>query len=121
MKSSRINLLITFAMIIIAISGCTQQKKQQDKITDIPVTTQSKDAMASFRDGLKMSDQGDRQKARELFSKAIEQDPKLGIAYVMRAVNGNSPQDFVSDLNKAKGLSDSSSKWEKAGKKLRIT
>src|SRR4029079_4582970 len=112
MKNVKIFFLIVAFAAAICITSCMQEKKQA-KVSDIPATTQSNDAMNSFRQGLMMSDEGDRQKARELFSKAIEQDPKLGIAYVMRAGTSNTTQDFVADMAKAKANMDSASTWEK--------
>lgn len=97
--------------IIAIISGCNMNKP--GKITDIPVTTQSKEAEASIRQGMAYMDQGDGQKARACFTKAIDQDPKLGLAYILRAGSDRSPKEFTGDVDKAKANLEGASDWEK--------
>lgn len=83
------------------------------KAKDIPVTTASKEAMASFQEGLLSFDLGDLKKAKAAFTKAIELDPKLGIAYLYRANTSNSAKEFADDVNAGKSHLDSASDWEK--------
>ena len=104
--------MIACLAIAIAMVGCAQ-KQAKTKITDIPVTTQSNDARTSVQQGLEMQDQGDQQQARMLFTKAIEQDPKLAIAYVLRAGISNTTQEFAEDMKKAKENLSGVSNWEK--------
>ncbi len=112
MKNVKIFFLLTALTASISLISCVQEKKKETKITDITATTKSNDAMNSFRQGLILLDQGDRQKARELFSKAIEQDPTMGIAYVMRSGTSNSAQDFTNDMTKAKDNLANATPWE---------
>jgi len=107
---------VKFLFFLSAISmssfGCMQPKKSAPKITDIPVTTKSKDAEQSVRLGLALLDQGDAVKAREQFVKATQQDPKLAIAYMLKTNSDVTPQQAVDDMNMAKANLDSASKWE---------
>ena len=97
------------------LPGCnnSSDKTADGKVTDIPASTKSKDASASFQQGLLSFDLGDTKKAKAAFSKAIEQDPKFGIAYLYRANLSNSSKEFADDVNGGKANLDSASDWEK--------
>ena len=109
-------LLFIFPVIFI-LPGCNnnseEKKTSEVKVTDIPATTKSKEAQTSFREGMMFSDQGDFKKARESFKKAIEQDPKFGLAYLMRANASTSAKEYADDITNGKINLDSSSAWEK--------
>lgn len=111
MKKINTYLLSTGMILLAMITGCNQNKPE--KITDVPVTTKSKEAMDLFRQGLTCMDQGDGQKARVAFTKAIEQDPKLAIAYIFRSGNAQTPKEFADDVNKAKANLEGASGFEK--------
>src|SRR6185369_17575492 len=83
-----------------------------EKVSDIVPTSKSKEAVASFRQGLLFAYQADGQKARAAFIKAIEQDPKMAIAYIFKATTDFSPKEFADDMNKAKANLDGASEWE---------
>ncbi len=102
--------MICFGLLAV-ISGCGTGKPE--KVTEIPVTTQSKEALNSLRQGLALSDLGDYQKSRGLFIKAIEQDPKLSIAYLFKATTDVSPKEASDDVEKAKAGIEGASEWEK--------
>ncbi len=106
-------------LVALAIAGCSEKK--EEKITDIPVTTQSKEAAASFQQGLQLSDEGDVQKARLAFAKAIEQDSTLGIAYLYKANTATSNKEFMDDFAKGKAHLNSASDWEKMYAELENT
>jgi tetratricopeptide (TPR) repeat protein len=89
------------------------KEKATPKITDITATTKSTEAMASFQEGLAALDLNDVKKARAAFSKAIEQDPTMGIAYLYRANTSTSAKEFADDINAGKSKLDSASNWEK--------
>ena len=97
------------------LPGCnnSSEKKADGKVTDIPATSASADAKASFQQGLLSFDLGDIKKARAEFSKAIELDPKFGIAYLYRANLATSSKEFADDINAGKANLDSASDWEK--------
>jgi len=106
--------IILAAIFIISLSSCMQAKKSAPpKITDIPVTTKSKDAEQSVRQGLALLDVGDGTKARAMFIQATQQDPKLGLAYLLKVNTDVTPEESASDMSKAKANLDSASQWEK--------
>ena len=106
-------LLLSF-LIIVALPSCNTSEKTSDtKITDIPATSSSAEALASFKEGLAFSDVGDGIKARAAFGKAIELDPKFGMAYLMRANTAATAKEFADDVTKGKANVDSASSWEK--------
>src|SRR4051812_25246112 len=76
------------------------KSNQQEKITDIPVTTQNADAKASYLEGVQLVDQGDMQQGKVVLTKAVEQDPKISIAYLM--MPANSTKEFSEHLASAK-------------------
>ena len=88
MKKLNIGLLLAILAILAGLMACNLAKKT--KITDIPVTTSSKDALNSVKQGLDLMDQGEILKARALFIKAIEQDPKLAVAYILKSGSSRS-------------------------------
>ncbi len=113
--------LFSFLFIAFVLPSCnsnstsekTSETKSETKITDVPSTTSSADALASFKEGMTLSDMGDGIKARAAFTKAIEQDPKFGMAYLMRAGSSNTAKEFADDVTKGKANVDSASSWEK--------
>jgi tetratricopeptide (TPR) repeat protein len=111
MKFSTLNLLLAGLGTLSLMTGCGGVGK--GKTTDVPATTQSKEAAESFRNGLMSLDQNDTKKARTFFLKAIEQDPKLAIAYLYKANTDLTPKEFADDMQKAKENLGSTSDWEK--------
>jgi tetratricopeptide (TPR) repeat protein len=111
MKTVYFKLMLAGFITGTLITGCGGAKK--DKITDIPVTTQSSDASDAFHQGLVALDQNDNQQARAFFLKAIEKDPKLAIAYLFKSQTDLTPKEFALDLDKAKANLTGVSEWEK--------
>ena len=107
--------LVSCLLLSILSSSCnnSSDKKTDVKITDIPATTSSNEALASFNEGLNLLDLGDGIKARAAFSKAITLDPKFGMAYLMRASTGTSAKQFADDVASGKANVDSASAGEK--------
>jgi len=110
MKPIKTYFLIACSATAIALSSC---QSKSDKITDIPLTSQSDDAKSSVKKGLAAMDAGDGQAAKTFFSKAIEQDPKLAIAYVLRSGTNEKPKEFTDHMNAAKANLEGASNWEK--------
>ena len=111
MKNATIRLTMIGILAMGVFSGCKMNKKE--KMTEIPATTQSKEALASFRQGITLMDQGDAQKARTFFMKAIEQDPKMAIAYILKSGTDFTNKEFADDMGKAKANLDGVTDWEK--------
>ncbi len=76
-------------------------------------TTSSNQASSAFQSALRFYDFGEMKKARAMFQQAIVQDPKFAIAYVLLATLSQSPQEFASNLNKAKENLATANEWEK--------
>ncbi len=89
------------------------KEKSSPKNTDIIATTKSSEAKASFEEGLAALDLNDGKKARNAFTKAIDLDPMMGIAYLYRANTATSSKEFADDINAGKVKLDSASNWEK--------
>lgn len=113
MKKIKWVLLFIFPITFLFSCGSGGKEKTEEKITEINVSSASKEATASFQQGLSSYDLGEIQKARVAFNKAIELDPKLGWAYLMRANTALSPKEFADDINKGKANSDSVDNWQK--------
>lgn len=97
-------LLLTFAYTGSIIS--------QD-VSGLIFTTSSNEAKSYFSQGLKYADAGDQRRAREAFGRAIEQDPKLAVAYIYKANYAITPQEFADNLKMAKQNLSTASDWEK--------
>jgi tetratricopeptide (TPR) repeat protein len=80
---------------------------------DLTPTTNSAEARQLFNEALAANDLNETRKARMLFSKAIEKDPDLGIAYLLRAGTSNSTKEYVDDINMGKSKISNASEWEK--------
>lgn len=111
MKNFNIFNALMVLAIFLFLAGCNLKKTE--KITDIPVTTQSKEAKAFVEQGLACYDVGEYQKAKEFFIKALGQDPNLGIAYLLKAMSSRSTKEFEDNLNNAKTNLEGASDWEK--------
>jgi tetratricopeptide (TPR) repeat protein len=83
------------------------------KATDLSPTTSSAEARQLFSEALAATDLNENLKARRLYTKAIEKDPDLGIAYLMRAGTANSTREYVDDINMGKSKLTNASAWEK--------
>ena len=91
------NLLIVALLFIFSAcqpSDSTDNKQVEETTTgmyasEIPITTSSDDALAQFEMGLAIYDQGNNQKAKAYFDKAIELDPDFVSAYMYRAFCAN--------------------------------
>jgi tetratricopeptide (TPR) repeat protein len=103
--------ILHFALAVLFIGNAAWA--QQQKVSGFLLTTSSNEAKSSFSEGLKFNDLGETKKAREAFQKAIEQDPNLAIGYLYKANLATTPQEFTSNLNKAKENLANATEWEK--------
>ena len=115
MKKTKNYLLLPLLALVFTFAACSNDKKETGtgKITDIPVTSKSKDAIAAFQEGLALADDGSAIKARAAFSHAIEHDSALAIAYLFRGNFVRSNEEFMNDMAMAKKHLDGASDWEK--------
>ena len=112
------NLRLLILPLFVCLFSCnestsTKEKTVSTKITELPVTAKSTEAIASFQQGITELDLGDVKNARMSFTKAIEQDPGMGIAYLYRANTSTSSKEFADDIKAGKLNVDSASNWEK--------
>lgn len=105
--------LPVFSCLFSCSESASTKEKSVAKITEVSATTKSTEAMATFQKGMAELDLGDVKNARMSFTKAIEQDPAMGIAYLYRANTANSAKEYADDINAGKTKLDSASNWEK--------
>lgn len=114
MKKSQSYLLFALLPVLFLLAACGSEKTASSaKVTDIPVTSKSKEAIAAFQEGLAFADDNNGIKARAAFTKAIQLDPNLAIAYMYRSNFAQSAKEGMDDLAGAKAHLDSASEWEK--------
>ncbi len=106
-------LSLTFFLAFVGCQSDTPDQGEQDKIVDIPVSTQSEEAKAAIISGLNIWDLGNSQDAHAYFTKAIELDPKLAIAHIFAGATGGSGKAFGTGLANAKANLDGASDFEK--------
>ncbi|HJW16370.1 MAG TPA: tetratricopeptide repeat protein [Flavisolibacter sp.] len=107
----RISRFIFF--ILAMVSFKTEIYSQQNKISGVIFSSSSNEALTSLQQGMKFYDLNENKKAHEYFEKAIQQDPKLTMGYLLLADQANSPGEFVKYLDQAKENLANASEWEK--------
>lgn len=108
--------LLMFPLIVFLFAcnnNGANKEKVAGKLADLPATTKSSEALTSFEQGMAELDLGDVKNARASFTKAIEQDPAMGIAYLYRANTATSSKEYAADVNTGNLKLDSASNWEK--------
>jgi len=93
-----------------SLASAAGSSKQQSEL--IPHSS-VKQALDAYQEGLAMFDLGNNLKARMLFTKAIEADPNMGIAYLMRANTASTAKEFKQDIMKGKENMKDANDWEK--------
>ena len=106
MKNYRSLIVPCFYLFIsvVLFGGCKQSETQVESKADpveLPVTSSSPEAIASFNKGMEFLDVGNSQQARVHFSKAIELDSNFASAYIFRSGTSPSNEHFRSDLRTA--------------------
>ncbi len=117
MTNLKISTLLVVFVSLLTFTACQENASktttESDQITDLPVTTNSEEALAEFNTGLKYIDLGNNQKSRPYFTKAIELDPEFASAYLYRSWSSGSPEEFSRDINQAKAYMEKISEGEK--------
>lgn len=107
-------LITRFIFIIMGLMAFQAESYgQQNKISGVIFTSSSNEALSSLQQGMKFFDQNENKKAREYFQKAVQQDPRLTMGYLLLADQSNTPGDFVKYLDQAKENLATASEWEK--------
>jgi tetratricopeptide (TPR) repeat protein len=112
MKKVIVYFLSSFLLIFI-FSACNNETSKTETPMVLSSSSQSGEAKTTFDQGLAMLDQGDFQQSHAMFVKALQQDPKMAIAYVFKAATDASPKEFTDDMNKAKENLAGVSEFEK--------
>ena len=107
---------LTFLMIAIlfVLVGCKSKETTEVLYpeNEIPVSTNSDEAMKEFVVGLNILDQGNGQKARPYFDKALTLDPDFVSAQLYRAFSSNSAKDFAENRDKLLAMGDKANEGE---------
>ena len=107
---------LTFLMIAIlfVLVGCKSNETTEVLYpeNEIPVSTNSDEAMKEFVVGLNILDQGNGQKARPYFDKALTLDPDFVSAQLYRAFSSNSAKDFAENRDKLLAMGDKANEGE---------
>lgn len=104
-------LLMVFTCLFIA---CQSNKTSQMTYPEgeIPVSTASDEAMQEFLKGLELLDQGNVQKARSYFDKALELDPNFVSAQMYRGNTASSAKDWADNRDKFLAMRDKANEGE---------
>src|SRR5689334_15866602 len=92
---------LVIAAVLLTFVSCRQSETQVEakaEPAELPFTSSSPEAMASFTKGMEFLDVGNSQQARLHFSKAIELDSNFASAYLYRSATSPSNEHFKSDL-----------------------
>jgi tetratricopeptide (TPR) repeat protein len=101
---------IFFSIILPLLSGCAKDSLKQK---EIPITTNSNEALQLFLKGRDMFDKLKTPQAAELFDKAIALDKDFAMAYLYHANSGGGYKLYRENLSKAFDLLDKVSEGEK--------
>lgn len=96
-----------FVPLLILQLGCARRE------LEIPITTQSDEALQIFLQARDVSENLRTDEAKELFSQAIEKDPDFAMAYLWRSFAATSTADRRNDLERAVALAPQVSEGER--------
>lgn len=97
MKPLRLSYLFRSAFLVCLLMGSSIQINAQD----LPLTTTSEEAKATFIEGRELFDNIRFDEARDVFDQALQEDPNFAIANVYRALTATTDTDFVHYLSQA--------------------
>lgn len=109
---------LSYLLMAILISFVSCQSKKETPAeplypeNEIPVSTNSEEALKEFVTGLAIWEQGNAQKARPYFEKALELDPNFVSAQMYRAFSSNSAKDFGENRDKLLAMRDQANEGE---------
>ncbi|MCJ7554943.1 MAG: tetratricopeptide repeat protein, partial [Ignavibacteriaceae bacterium] len=109
-KKVLIAVIISLSTIVILLSGCAKDSQDQK---EVPITTNSDDALKSFLNGRDVFEKLKFPQAAELFDQAIAQDKNFAMAYLYRASSGGGYKIARENMSKAVELLDKVSEGEK--------
>ncbi len=112
-KSTKTTVFLFMATLCLLLA-C--QSSNENKMTypdnEIPVSTNSDEAMQEFLKGLALLDQGNSQEARAYFDKALELDPSFVSAQMYRANSASSAKDWAENRDKFLAMREKANEGE---------
>ncbi len=105
---------------IFLIASCKDAKKEnavaeteEDSSTvELPVNTDSDEALQAFEEGLQYFDEGNQRKARAKFDQALQLDPDFVSAQMYRTYTANSARDWATNREKFMAMHDKANEGE---------
>ena len=117
MKTNRLQFVKILAPVILLLfMTCKEAPKSEESLYpegELPVSTESKEAMAALVSGLEALDLGQNRIARDQFDKALELDPNFVSAQMYRTFSSASWKDFGDNRQKLLAMKDKANEAEK--------
>lgn len=113
-KISPLATLLVCAALFLTIA-CAQETKTEASIypdNEIPVNTDSEEALQAFVSGLEALDLGNDEEARPFFDKALELDPNFVSAQMYRAFSSSSLKEWGENRTKLLSMRDKANEAE---------
>ena len=115
MKKNTTTIAAFMVAILLVIVACESPKTTKDLYpeNEIPISSNSDEAIQELVKGLAIYDQNNGQKARPYFEKALELDPDFVSAQMYRAFTSNSLKDWSENRDKFLAMRDKANDGEK--------
>lgn len=99
---------------ILILASCKNSEKDNSEAesegdsstVELPVNTDSEEALQAFEEGLEYFDEGNSRKARAKFDEALEYDPDFVSAQMYRSYSANSAKDWATNRDKFLAMRD---------------
>lgn len=100
----KLSIFFTLAAMIFIVACKDSEKKNEEAevetTAELPVNTDSEEALLAFEEGLEYFDNGSSRKARAKFDEALEHDPDFVSAQMYRTFTANSAKDWGTNREK---------------------
>lgn len=97
---------IFFTLVaVLFIASCKDSEKETKEVeneatAELPVNTDSEEALEAFEEGLEYFDNGNSRKARAKFDETLQHDPDFVSAQMYRSYTANSAKDWATNREK---------------------
>ncbi|MCP9198589.1 tetratricopeptide repeat protein [Gramella sp. GC03-9] len=95
-----------------AEKGNNEMEAERDSAYELPLKTDSEEAMQAFEEGLEHFDHGNSRKARDKFDEALQHDPEFVTAQMYRSYTANSATDWATNREKFMAMRDKANEAE---------
>jgi len=109
-KRKSIFIMLIFSLMIVLHMKCVSKKSDDG---EIPITTQSEEALADFLKGQEAMDLGEYLEANTLFENAVKKDSNFAYAYLNIANSAASWEEFKTNMDLASANVDGISEGER--------